>query len=373
MRLQISHYKRKVLLILHPQNDFSDRVPRMYRLESLVIERKPTAHISESEKASKPGCELKNELLQFPLMINGCKAWFHGAEERKGTVKGVRVKGTATAAANRDGDGLQVFVEVLWEADRYWPRALRVEGFDGCDSDVRHFRRLQNALEQKLRVYLHEDPRPTEFRRYGRLTRVDATEISVRWDLSVPCCVKKVGLICNYIPEHCLAFDPGCKVCFKDTVPEAAGAQLDIAPPEDSFITDLGQRQQGWNSNNRPAGYIYGDGQVVKHTANLNDEFVEVFWEAENTCGNLPIQGSYADFTHTANLIRKNWAEYDEIIVSRDCHRCNHISHKSYWKKGEGETDSNIHDLQLITYLDVLTGVIRPAQKAFTVRCEFCV
>jgi ankyrin repeat protein len=107
---------------------------------------------------------------------------------------------------------------------------------------------------------------------------------------------------------------------------------------------------------------MFGNGRVVKVCD--DGTHVEVVWDAENTCGNLSVLGSYTDMSLTARLIRQNWDQFDEIIISRDCHRCNHISHKSYWRSKESD---GVDDFQTITYMDILSGKFTPAQSEFAV------
>jgi hypothetical protein len=334
--LQISHYKRRVLIILHPQNDFCDRVPGLYPVEDIDIE----------------GFEGTDVLSSIPTRYDGKAAYLRAdirsreTGRRRGAVHGFRTKtGNATTSD-------QYFVEVLWDAEVYKPHQLVVKGFSMAKSSARHLRRLKNACHNVLRVHSVSDTRDINSKRYGRLIRVNQTRVEVRWNLSVPCYVAKRMLRLAGCPEiekgslldkktvggsECLAdFSKDDAVCYRYSPT--------LEPCDDASIQ------------------MFGNGRVVKVCD--DGTHVEVVWDAENTCGNLSVLGSYTDMSLTARLIRQNWDQFDEIIISRDCHRCNHISHKSYWRSKESD---GVDDFQTITYMDILSGKFTPAQSEFAV------
>jgi hypothetical protein len=211
---------------------------------------------------------------------------------------------------------------------------------------------LKNACHNVLRVHSVSDTRDINSKRYGRLIRVNQTRVEVRWNLSVPCYVAKRMLRLAGGPEiekgslldkktvggsECLAnFSKDDAVCYRYSPT--------LEPCDDASIQ------------------MFGNGRVVKVCD--DGTHVEVVWDAENTCGNLSVLGSYTDMSLTARLIRQNWDQFDEIIISRDCHRCNHISHKSYWRSKESD---GVDDFQTITYMDILSGKFTPAQSEFAV------
>jgi hypothetical protein len=366
LRLQISHHKRKVLLILHPQNDFCDRVPGLYPLEDVELVGLNDIATLELNPAKYNG-KFAYQAADPRLPENG---------RRKGVVKGFRTK----LVAGRK----KYYVEVLWDPDVYRPSDLLVEGYTETDSTIRHFRRLQNACANHLRVHLASDERPDKdfsYKRYGRLVKVELTGVQVRWDLSVP----------SYVPKQELSIDScdtsqvavavsdeldaatkvlkGSRVFYSRNVGQQAhsgvvAAADDVGPISPASPGANASLQRTVSTNRQASGnwntslYMYGKGTVVNDCGT----HVEVLWDAENTCGNLAVLGSYTDLTYTAKLIRENWDQYDEIMISRDCHRCNHISHKSYW-----QTDGGVGDFRVIEYMDVLTGAVVPAQGQFVV------
>jgi hypothetical protein len=347
MRLQISHYKRKALLILHPQNDFCDRVPGLYPVHEIDI----------------VDFEGYDVLQSSPAKYNGRVAFQaldpRSPEEgrRRGVVKGFRTRKDGVEERGKE----QYYVEVLWDPDVYRPADLLVEDFGPTDSVIRHFRRLQNACTNHLRVHLVSDTRDPAARRYGRLVKVELTNVQVRWDLSVPSYIAKTELLVDAdtaVPDSG-AFTKGARVMYQTVTQSTHQPAFTIA----RAVDDAAPIQR--MSSTAAASFstsirMYGLGTVLNVCE--NGTHVEVMWDAENTCGNLPVMGSYTDLTYTAKLIRENWESYDEIIISRDCHRCNHISHKSYW-----QADGGVNDFTVIQYMDVLTGAIVPVQSEFSV------
>jgi hypothetical protein len=364
MRLQITHDKRKVLLILHPQNDFCDRVPGLYPADEIVID-------------DFEGFEV---LQSCPTKYNG-RAAFQAADPRSpdgGRRRGI-VKGFRSKRINRDSAMAKYYVEVLWDADIYRPADLRVEGLEESRSPIRDFRRLQNACKTYLRVYLSTDTRADASKRYGRLLKVEITGVQVRWDLSVPSYVAMKhlhveddgrGAEFSFPPDppnDDIAVDINDRIRKGSRVVSLeANAVLTPMPSSSSDATASAappiRSLSAGNTVSRSVTslHMYGRGTVVNVSG--DGDHAEVFWDAENTCGNLPVMGSYTDLTLVAKLIKENWETYDEIIISRDCHRCNHISHKSYWVSPEG-----VNDYTTIKYTDVLTGKVVPAQKEFGV------
>jgi hypothetical protein len=51
----------------------------------------------------------------------------------------------------------------------------------------------------------------------------------------------------------------------------------------------------------------------------------------DNSLGSLAPTGSFADFQRTSSLIKEMPGEFDEIFISRDCHRFHHIAHQPFW------------------------------------------
>jgi hypothetical protein len=382
LRLKISHHERKILVILHAQNDFSDRVPGLYKLTDVIID-----YFDE-------GVGLRG-LVTNPYMYYGHPAYMRddSLRERQGFVRGFR--------RHLDATGTEIdFVEILWDSDKYKPLALVVEGYNQPKPDSkqhwRHYQRLKYALHNKLRVSMVGDDRPVELRRFGRLAAVDHSAAYVRWDLSKPALVRVQDLNV-VVPAPSISsesstseqdsgasvatvaahFDVGCRVAGRSVRSGTPAYDISVTvPTTHGSSTSSCSKTTSSIPCPHPSLHLLGLGTVVGRYRDKTDtEFVEVYWDNENTCGNLPIQGSYADFTHTANLIKKNWEEYDEIIISRDCHRCNHISHKSFWETGPIEAMGKVRDgtvvgdMQIIEYMDVLNGKVRPVQGHFTGHC----
>jgi hypothetical protein len=319
--VKITNQRRRILMILHPQNDFCDRVPGLYHEDEIVVDG------IESVAQSLAICENRT-------------AYFRADKTRKrpGTVKSVLTKGNA------------YYLEVLWDADEHDPCELLVENQKAAESKWRHIRRLDNAAHSNLRVCLRSDERMTK--RYGRISSISSQgRIRVSWDVSVPRVhrITELELVESDDTQEEAVFtgETSCicvnsKVRYRRNVTEAATASNPDVP-------------------------LYAIGEVVP-SVDLAPGFVEVVWNHENTCGNLACMGSYHDMFNVYKLIEKNWEKYDEIIVSRDCHQPDHISHKSFWlKHDEDKTVSVPDNFSDIHYMDVLTGRYLPVLPAFTV------
>jgi hypothetical protein len=94
---------------------------------------------------------------------------------------------------------------------------------------------------------------------------------------------------------------------------------------------------------------------------------VEVRWLDEPP-GKLALVGSFADFERLKTLLTKNVAAYDDIYLSRDCHRIGHIAHKAFWKSDKDvPLDPQPGCFPVIRYVDVLTGRYQAKDRNFTV------
>ena len=126
------------------------------------------------------------------------------------------------------------------------------------------------------------------------------------------------------------------------------------------------------------------DGTIVGFKEKNNNIFFEVFFENEKyqRQGSLFVPGSYNDSVNISNLIMSKWFEYEEIIISRDCHKQMHISNKWFWKVGENANmifqyenvvSSILHpsNFQKITYIDVLNKIWVPVNQTHYSYCLY--
>jgi hypothetical protein len=399
--IQISHYKRVVLIILDPQNDFSDRVAGIYRRSAcriadakddgtefvrpgsnldhrrvhLVANRKRKGQLVPSDmaeglsvlwddRASEDADVVAADLRYEPETVNAVwqtalnssnqlspaakKVFLTNDPHRRGTLVGLKWHVLEQAP----------YVEILWDADKFTFAELCVEGSGGeSNGDWRGRLRLEFAFEKKLRVYHTSDVRDDQFKRYGYIENTGKNEVFVVWDLSVP-------WIHNLL-------------------------ELTNDPPSFEPLKN-GDRVRFRIENSR----IKGSGKLVSFRSIGSNEYAEVFWDRDNVCGNLPVPGAFDDFTALRKLIEKQPALISEVYISRDCHRSNHISHKSFWRQSsidmttvsqeveisESDDVQVVDDLEMLTavraypedhtiirYIDLLTGKYRPSNTRLLV------
>jgi hypothetical protein len=246
------------------------------------------------------------------------------------------------------------FVEILWDADGYKFEEICVEG--SCD--WRGQMRLEFAKKENLRVYQISDIRDNEKKRYGYIESMSPTEAFVIWDFSVPCLHRA-----------------------DEVIREKEGGKW-----------QYGERV--WMAGD---SRIKGFGEVIEVVILSEQLYVTVFWNRDNTCGNLPVPGAFDDFSALQKLIDRQPELISEVFISRDCHRHNHISHKSFWyqydlepssvtvagsssKLDDGSsvqapetsrvrvgTPSHPANGTEINYIDVLTGKFRPVNPKLLV------
>ena len=116
-----------------------------------------------------------------------------------------------------------------------------------------------------------------------------------------------------------------------------------------------------------------------------NDQiFLEVFITSDSSRkGNLFVPNSYSDSIVISNILSNQWEDFDEIIISRDCHKKEHISHKKFWIAGPGASDifhyenKSLLDIlhpanfQIITYQDVLKKIWIPSNLDYYSYCLY--
>jgi hypothetical protein len=122
---------------------------------------------------------------------------------------------------------------------------------------------------------------------------------------------------------------------------------------------DIGVVLRLLDENDREVNLSAGDSDVVNEQAKA-----EILWNVKtnqinyrrNYRGGLATTGSFDDFQRTSKLISANPGEYDEIYISRDCHRFHHIAHQPFWCDSNG---SLIDFFKRVRYIDVMSGRYR--------------
>jgi hypothetical protein len=114
-------------------------------------------------------------------------------------------------------------------------------------------------------------------------------------------------------------------------------------------------------------GVISGDmwAEIVLKPTTRNTEDYR-----ENCQGNLATAGSFADFERTSKLIKEKPGDYDEIYISRDCHRFNHIAHPDFWSQKYPSEDANIPPT--VQYVDVMSKCFEAREAHYQVGTRPC-
>ena len=142
-----------------------------------------------------------------------------------------------------------------------------------------------------------------------------------------------------------------------------------------------------WNKKIRDVKYktdndLLLDALLVGIKEKNSELFLEVFIPSDSSRkGSLSVPNSYNDSIVISNMIVEKWEEFDEIIISRDCHKKEHISHKKFWMAGPGAPDifnqenlsmsDILHpaNFQTITYFDILNKIWIPVNPDYYSYC----
>jgi nicotinamidase-related amidase len=158
-----------------------------------------------------------------------------------------------------------------------------------------------------------------------------------------------------------------------------------------NFDITINDVEFNWKKNLFSVKVLIGneilDGKLINIREKKEDESIEYYLEIfmnddkYNNKGSLSVLNSYSDSLIISKLIHSKWDEYDEIIISRDCHKKFHISNKWFWKAGNDFINTNenvdinkiLHPkpFQLITYKDVLNKIWIPTDPNHYDYCLF--
>jgi hypothetical protein len=303
--LTVRSHNRKILFICDPQNDFNDNVPALLSVGELELLDGLGPLLTEADKALDI-TDIKFTMAATVRPTFSIKRWRRAVNKRLVKLKGETQYGILVGLKmkiNRDTtkenaiheitDRKQkvmacggYYAEVRW-IDLVTLTNVHCPGIDQTPNGSRvngEFRwswaKCRQAIHGAIPVYVGREPR-------------------------------RQGIIVNLFDANRSIINMG----------DRKGNKLS----EPNFTTDKIQAAILWSCspNNQ-------DCSLRKITVDYK----------HNSLGSLAAPGSFADFQRTSSLISQNPGEYDEIYISRDCHRDNHIAHQSFWR-GSVKTECN--------------------------------
>lgn len=349
--LQLSYQKRKILFILDGQNDFCDNVPALVPRSELIIVGDPNPVQQGEEK-------WKNALSHQARV---------SSRGRTGRLMGLKVK-----------------TEVVPEPDSLprpgSPTATNVLSPISVISPAPGAIPASASEENRSDVYC--EVLWTEICQISDVELVDANACAV-----VPPGLR--GVVNPLVPGEA----PSTSSSSSSTSSSSSSAGSAV----DDNVSDASRaRARSRSSTSGKFSVLLAFWENVRHKATrvfrkgheeqkgivfdiLGDKDnnkieLEILWDTAanvpmsnncNSSGSLATRGSFDDSERTYRLIKSKWKEYDEIVVSRDCHRANHIGHAGFWKCGNGVAATTIGPFTTIRYIDVLAGYYKAADDTF--------
>jgi hypothetical protein len=402
--LEVTNQKRKVLLILDPQNDFCDNIPALVDIDLLELSSKgevinSSAPNSPSSPSSSATASASDILVWRSAMLTASsttvRVQLKADTSRRGVLVGLKMKVTKKTTddpAIKEPHRGKIYAEIRWtEIVDMCRVTMCARTLPSSGQSGRKSKRMLTSLSPHaglnvsvLDIAEGKNELSTNVMGSNDLSQRSAASLKIESHVTSASFETKqhsAGAI-GADDKAANSQQPASSVArghvsFRDDSPAISVGSVDSIPPPATEDTNKSARARAraWQ------GYIHDAVPVCvdkdpKRTGIIINVFedsdrVEILLDVsddakqdENSKGSLATPGAYADFQRTSKLIKEKAHEYDEIYVSRDCHRHAHIAHKPFW---DG-VHNKITEFTKVRYVDVFSGYYKTKEDHFQVR-----